>query len=67
MYAPTGKDTNYLFHEPRTINRFADLKTALFLNSPLYSIYSVINTCAVRFLNENITVNSCLSVLRPLT
>lgn len=62
MKAPTYKDADYLSHEPRTLGRFADLKADLFPNSPLHSITPAINTCAVRFPDENIATNSCLSI-----
>jgi hypothetical protein len=67
MYAPTGRDADCLLHEPRTINRFADLKAVLFPSSLLHFIPPAINACAVRFPDENVTTDSCLSVSRPST
>jgi hypothetical protein len=58
-------DVECLLHEPGIIDRFADLKAVLFLNSLLHSIPPAINACDVRFPDENVATDSCLSILRP--
>jgi hypothetical protein len=67
MYGFIGMDADYLLHELRIIDRFADLKAVLFPNSPLHSIVLAINACTVLFPDENVATDSCLSISRPST
>jgi hypothetical protein len=65
MSAPTCGDADCLLPKPRTINRFADLKAVLFLNSSLYFIPPAINAYDVCFSDENVTTDGVLSISRP--
>jgi len=51
-----------LLHQPRPIYRFADLEPVYFLGSPLHTIPPVTNACAVRFPDEDVATDNCLSV-----
>lgn len=59
------RDADSLLHRFRVIGSFAELKVVLFPGSPLHSIPPVINACAVRFPDENIPTDCCLTVPKP--